>query len=241
MSLKPVIIIPSRIGSTRLKNKPLVNLNGKSLIQRVYENAISIIDDVYIATDSMEIFDHTSSFTNNIVMTSKDHISGTDRVYEAAETLNIDNDRLIINLQGDEPFMPSSIVNNLINQYKKNNCDVITSAHILDDPLLINNYNCVKAIINEDSFADDFLREVDINKHDNFYQHIGIYGYSLKTLKELINLEPTQNELSRNLEQLRFLDNGYKIFISITDEVIPPGIDTQDDVNRAINFIANDS
>jgi 3-deoxy-manno-octulosonate cytidylyltransferase (CMP-KDO synthetase) len=241
MSLKPVIIIPSRIGSTRLKNKPLVDLNGKSLIQRVFENAISIVKDVYIATDSVEIFDHISLFTDNIVMTSKDHISGTDRVYEAAEILKIDNDRLIINLQGDEPFMPASIVNNLITQYKKHDCDVITSAHLIDDSSLVNNYNCVKAIINEDSFADDFLREVDANKYDLFYQHVGIYGYSLRTLKELINLEPTQNELSRSLEQLRFLDNGYKIFISITEEVIPPGIDTQDDVNRAINFITNDS
>ena len=137
--------------------------------------------------------------------------------------------------------MPASIVNNLITQYKKHDCDVITSAHLIDDPSLVNNYNCVKAIINEDSFADDFLRKVDANKYDHFYQHVGIYGYSLRTLKELINLEPTQNELSRSLEQLRFLDNGYKIFISITEEVIPPGIDTLDDVNRAINFIINDS
>jgi 3-deoxy-manno-octulosonate cytidylyltransferase (CMP-KDO synthetase) len=174
-------------------------------------------------------------------MTSKDHISGTDRVHEAAEILNIDDDRLIINLQGDEPFMPASVVNKLIDEYDQNSCDVITAAHLLDDPDLITNPNCVKAIINDASFANDFLREVNVNKYNNFYQHIGIYGYSFKKLKELIALKPTHNEISRKLEQLRFLDNGYKIYISITDKSIPPGIDTQDDVDRAINFINNDS
>ena len=241
MASKPVIIIPSRIGSTRLKNKALIDLAGKSLIKRVYENAISISDDVYIATDSKQILDHVSTFTNDVLMTNKDHISGTDRVHEAAETLNIDNDRLIINLQGDEPFMPASVVNKLIDEYDQNSCDVITAAHLLDDPDLITNPNCVKAIINDASFANDFLREVNVNKYNNFYQHIGIYGYSFKKLKELIALKPTHNEISRKLEQLRFLDNGYKIYISITDKSIPPGIDTQDDVDRAINFINNDS
>ena len=241
MALKPVIIIPSRIGSTRLKNKPLTDLVGKSLIKRVYENAISISDDVYIATDSEEILDHVSSFTSDVVMTSKDHISGTDRVHEAAKILNIDDDRLIINLQGDEPFMPASVVNKLIAEYDQNSCDVITAAHRLHDQDLITNPNCVKAIINDDSFANDFLRVVNVTKHHNFYQHIGIYGYSYRKLKELIALEPTYNEISRKLEQLRFLDNGYKIYISITDKAIPPGIDTQDDVDRAINFINNDS
>ena len=241
MASKPVIIIPSRIGSTRLKNKPLIDLAGKSLIKRVYENAISISDDVYIATDSEEILDHVSTFTSDVVMTSKDHISGTDRVHEAAKILNIDDDRLIINLQGDEPFMPASVVNKLIAEYGQNSCDVITAAHRLDDQDLITNPNCVKAIINDDSFANDFLREVNVTKHHNLYQHIGIYGYSFRKLKELIALEPTYNEISRKLEQLRFLDNGYKIYISITDKAIPPGIDTQDDVDRAINFINNDS
>ena len=241
MASKPVIIIPSRIGSTRLKNKALIDLVGKSLIKRVYENAISISNEVYIATDSEEILDHVSAFTNDVVMTNKDHISGTDRVHEAAEILNIDDDRLIINLQGDEPFMPASVVKNLIVEYEQNTCDVITVAHRLDDPDLITNPNCVKAIINKSSFANDFLREVNVSKDNNFYQHIGIYGYSFKKLKELIALEPTHNEISRKLEQLRFLDNGYKIYISITDKAIPPGIDTQDDVDRAINFINNDS
>ena len=241
MASKPIIIIPSRIGSTRLKNKPLIDLVGKSLSKRVYENAISISDDVYIATDSEKIHDHVSTFTSDVVMTSKDHISGTDRVHEAAKILNIDDDRLIINLQGYEPVMPASVVNKLIAEYDQNSSDVITAAHRLDDQDLITNPNCVKAIINDDSFANDFLREVNVTKHHNFYQHIGIYGYSYRKLKELIALEPTYNELSRKLEQLRFLDNGYKIYISITDKEIPPGIDTQDDVDRAINFINNDS
>ena len=102
-------------------------------------------------------------------MTTKIISQGTDRVHEAAKILNIDDDRLIINLQGDDYFMPASVVNKLIAEYGQNSCDVITAAHRLDDQDLITNPNCVKAIINDDSFANDFLREVNVTKHHNFY------------------------------------------------------------------------
>ena len=117
-----VILIPSRIGSTRLPNKPLVNLSGKTLIQRVFEQALRATPKSFIATDSKLIFDHAKSFTDNIVMTSDSHISGTDRVFEAASKLSLNPDQLIINLQGDEPFMPVDLVTSLVDDFDNNQC-----------------------------------------------------------------------------------------------------------------------
>jgi len=111
------IIIPARIGSTRLPNKPLIDLNGRSLIQRVYLNASKISSNVFVATDSKKIEQNLSEYTSNIIMTSSDHISGTDRIYEAANKLNIKDDSLIINLQGDEPFLPIDAVSQIIQTY----------------------------------------------------------------------------------------------------------------------------
>jgi len=108
------ILIPSRIGSTRLKNKPLVDINGMTLVERVFKNALTITDKSFIATDSKKVLKHVKTFTQNVIMTSDIHISGTDRVFEAAETLKLDDDTLIINLQGDEPFMPKKLVNQLV-------------------------------------------------------------------------------------------------------------------------------
>ena len=241
MSLKTVLIIPSRIGSTRLKNKPLVEISGKTLIQRVYENASLSSPNVFIATDSDLIKDHISPLTSNVILTSKKHISGTDRVFEAAEKLELDDDTLIINLQGDEPFMPKEVISSLIVSLQNNSSNIVTAAHRIVSKTLIADPNCVKAIINEKSFAVDFVREIDYLPDTLYYQHIGIYGYSMATLKKLVNLKPTLNELNRKLEQLRFQDNGFKILISKFDITIPPGIDTEADVEAAINFINNES
>ena len=120
------ILIPARIGSTRLSNKPLIDLYGKSLIQRVYEQARTISNDVYIATDSDLVLNHATSFTDNVVITSDKHISGTDRVYEAVKKLGIPKNKLIINLQGDEPFMPCELIQQIVSDYESNDCDVIT-------------------------------------------------------------------------------------------------------------------
>ena len=184
-----VILIPSRIGSTRLKNKPLVDLNGKSLIQRVFEKGKLITDDVYIATDSNIVKDHVSSFTSNVVMTSTEHISGTDRVCEAASILSLGDDQLIVNLQGDEPFMPEALILSLVNDYYNNSCDVITARHPIEDSD-IENPNCVKAIVDDNSFALDFIRNIDDQDSHDLFRHIGIYGYSFSTLKKLVMLDP---------------------------------------------------
>ena len=143
------ILIPARIGSTRLLNKPLIDLYGKSLIQRVYEQARTISDDVYIATDSDLVLNHVISFTDNVVITSDKHISGTDRVYEAVKKLAIPKNKLIINLQGDEPFMPTELIQQIVSDYDSNNCDVITASHNISSIEDLLNQNCVKVETNK--------------------------------------------------------------------------------------------
>ena len=230
-----IIIIPSREGSTRLPQKPLIDLNGKSLVQRVFELALKITNNTYIATDSILIKSHVKEFTSNIIMTSDTHISGTDRVHEAATKLNLSPDQFIINLQGDEPFIPSSILKNIVHNYYTYSPDVITASQPLKSED-IDNPNCVKVLSNDKSEAIKFFRN-DENHQNNIDHHIGIYGYSYKTLNEFVNLEPTINELDLKLEQLRFLDNDYKIYVSKFYDHIQKGIDTDDDVIKARNFL----
>ena len=172
MDKKFIILIPSRIGSTRLKNKPLAKIGSMSLIQRVYMNAINLSENTYIATDSKEIQSHALTFTNNIVMTSPDHISGTDRICEAAGYLDINDEDLVINLQGDEPFMPLDLITNIINDFYTNDCDVISACHPIDKDNDIDNPNCVKAILNENNYAITFQRKVVNHENKKIMRHI---------------------------------------------------------------------
>ena len=228
------IIIPSRISSTRLKNKPLVNLNGKTLIQRVFSNALEITPNSYVATDSIEIKNNIVHMSSNIVMTSDKHISGTDRIFEAANFLNITDNSLIINLQGDEPFIPKDLIKQLIDDYSKKKCDVITCSKKVNKEKDINDPNCVLVETNDKNYATKFIREGIIK---NPKRHIGIYGYSFKTLSELISLKPTSNELLYKLEQLRFLENNYSIYVSEYNKEIPAGIDTEEDLDNANKYL----
>ena len=229
------ILIPSRIGSTRLKNKPLLDINGLTLIERVFKNSADISNDTYIATDSELILNHAKTFTQNVLMTSNEHISGTDRVFEAAENLNIDDDALIINLQGDEPFMPKDLVKQLVDDFYSNHCDVISACHPITNLSDLDNPNCVKVLFDAGGYAISFKRQ--LKTINNPMRHIGIYGYKMKTLRKLINLKPTKNELKHKLEQLRFMDNNYSIYMTTYKSEVPSGIDTPDDVEEAINYL----
>ena len=231
-----IILIPSRIGSTRLKNKPLVDIDGKTLIQRVFEQSLKATSQSFIATDSQLIYEHAKSFTNNIVMTSDTHISGTDRVFEAASSLSLNEDQLIINLQGDEPFMPVDLINTLVEDYTNNECDVITASHPIESNQDIVNPNCVK-VLSESSYATDFMRIPSNEPLELLSRHIGIYGYSFETLKMLVALEPSEREINLKLEQLRFLDNKYSIYVSQYRKIIQSGIDTSDDVDAAVLYL----
>lgn len=229
------ILIPARIGSTRLKNKPLIDIKGMSLIERVFKNSITITENTYIATDSQKVLRHVQSFSTNIVMTSDAHISGTDRVFEAAENLKINDDTLIINLQGDEPFMPKDLVIQLVEDFNNNSCDVISACHPINNSDDLKNPNCVKVHCDSNNYAKSFQRT--LNSNELSMRHIGIYGYRMKTLRKLVNLKPTKNELFYKLEQLRFMDNNYSIYMTHYKNEIPSGIDTQEDVDQAINYL----
>ena len=229
------ILIPARIGSTRLKNKPLRDIKGMSLIERVFKNSITITENTYIATDSQKVLRHVQSFSTNIVMTSDAHISGTDRVFEAAENLKINDDTLIINLQGDEPFMPKDLVIQLVEDFNNNSCDVISACHPINNSDDLKNPNCVKVHCDSNNYAKSFQRT--LNSNELSMRHIGIYGYRMKTLRKLVNLKPTKNELFHKLEQLRFMDNNYSIYMTHYKNEIPSGIDTQEDVDQAINYL----
>ena len=231
-----IILIPSRIGSTRLKNKPLVDIDGKTLIQRVFEQSLKATSQSFIATDSQLIYEHAKSFTDNIVMTSDTHISGTDRVFEAASSLSLNEDQLIINLQGDEPFMPVDLINTLVDDYTNNECDVITASHAIESNQDMVNPNCVK-VLSESSYATDFMRIPSNEPLELLSRHIGIYGYSFETLKKLVALEPSEREINLKLEQLRFLDNKYSIYVSQYRKIIQSGIDTSDDVDAAVLYL----
>jgi 3-deoxy-manno-octulosonate cytidylyltransferase (CMP-KDO synthetase) len=233
-----VILIPSRIGSTRLQNKPLVDINGKTLIQRVFDQSLKATSQSFIATDSRLIYDHVKSFTDNIVMTSDTHISGTDRVFEAASILSLEKDQLIINLQGDEPFMPVDLINTLVDDYANNECDVITASHPIQLNEDFTNPNCVK-VSSESSYATDFMRIPSKEPLELLNRHIGIYGYTFETLEKLVALEPSAREIELKLEQLRFMDNKYSIFVSQYRNSIQSGIDTSDDVDAAILYLNN--
>ena len=233
-----VILIPSRIGSTRLQNKPLVDINGKTLIQRVFDQSLKATSQSFIATDSRLIYDHVKSFTDNIVMTSDTHISGTDRVFEAASILSLEKDQLIINLQGDEPFMPVDLINTLVDDYANNECDVITASHPIQLNEDFTNPNCVK-VSSESSYATDFMRMPSKEPLELLNRHIGIYGYTFETLEKLVALEPSSREIELKLEQLRFMDNKYSIYVSQYKNLIQSGIDTSDDVDAAILYLNN--
>jgi 3-deoxy-manno-octulosonate cytidylyltransferase (CMP-KDO synthetase) len=231
------IIIPSRIGSTRLEKKPLVKILGHTLIERVFMNALNITKNVYVATDSDEIFDHVKTFTKNVVMTSSKHISGTDRVYEAASILGFNDEDFIVNLQGDEPFMTGTLLNQLVEDFFIKNPDVISACHKIYNKADITDSNCVKVGLDENGFADTFER-ILTKPYDNYImRHIGIYGYKYKTLSKIVTLNHSSNEIKHKLEQLRFLDNNLSIYMTKYSKEVPPGIDTKADLIRAEDYL----
>ena len=242
MSDSYVIIIPSRLASTRLPRKALADICGKSLIQRVYEVANKTrAKNVYIATDDNEIFDHVKNFSENVIMTSKDHISGTDRIHEAANELNLNPDQTIINLQGDEPFVPLNLVNCLAESFNSSNADIGTVITKFLDDEDISNPNSVKVSISNTNKALYFSRSVIpdnfTNNFQNYFRHIGIYAYKKSTLDTIVILPPSNLELLEQLEQLRFLENSFTIQTPNYSGNIPARIDTQADFNNAINQI----
>ena len=231
---KTIILIPSRLGASRLPNKPLLKINDKSLISHVYEKGLATrIGEVYVATGDQKIFEEVVKNNGKSILTEKEHPTGTDRIFEAYEKLNLKEVEYIINLQGDEPLIDPKDIINLNDIAINQNCEIATLACRLD-PKNINNKNVVKVVCNENiettksSLAKKFLRSTGGEKFENIYHHIGIYIYKVSTLKKFINLEQSPNEISLKLEQLRAIDNNIKINIIFANS-IPIGVDTYED------------
>lgn len=240
---KTAIIIPSRYASTRLHAKPLIEVNGKPIIQWVYEKASAVkqADDVIVATDHEEIFNCVKSFGGNVEMTKVDHKCGSDRIAEVAQ--RHPEMEYIINLQGDEPMITPESIDSVITALKnEHNADIATLLRIIDDENEINNPNLVKCVIDNNNFALYFSRskipyERNIGEA-TFYGHIGLYGYKRNALFKMTSLEQTMLEKTESLEQLRALQSGMKIITSIVN-FKPIGIDTKEDVEEFKKALEN--
>ena len=247
--MKSLAIIPARYASTRFPAKPLATLGGKLIIQRVYEQVKRAVEDVVVATDDDRIMAAVEAFGGRAVMTSTEHRSGTDRCYEALQKVGGDYD-IVINVQGDEPFIQPEQIRSLVSCFEDEATDIATlvKPFTAEDGIeALENPNSPKVVISRDMKAIYFsrsvipyIREVErsewLTKH-TFYKHIGMYAFCAKTLGEVTALAQSSLELSEKLEQLRWLESGYRIGVGITNiETI--GIDTPDDLRRAEEFLA---
>jgi len=236
-----MIIIPARIGSSRFPNKVLADIDGIPMVIRTAQ-AVSSIDKVSIATDSQEVIDIASSYGITAIMTSSSHNSGTDRIFEASQKLNLDDSEIIINVQGDEPFIEIEVVQavfDLTKRNKDNRSIIMNSCYKqinnpeADDP------NIVKVVTTEEDIALYFSRAKIPYPRDHHFDaykgHIGIYGFTKESLENFCNLSPAPLEDIEKLEQLRALYHGYNIAMTpVKTESF--GIDTPEDLEKALNF-----
>jgi len=231
--VKIIGIIPSRFGSSRFPGKPLADILGKSMIQRVYEQCkkASSLSRVVVATDDEKIFNHVIDFGGQVMMTSESHISGTDRCNEVIQSLDEKYD-IAINIQGDEPYVNPEQINQVASLFSSKEVSIATLAKKIEDQNIINDINSPKAIFNSNGIALNFCRKItNHNKEKTYFKHIGIYGYLTEILTEICKLPPTDNEIKERLEQLRWLDNKYTIKVGVTTHE-STSIDTPEDIEK---------
>lgn len=245
--MKFIAIIPARYASTRFPGKPLAHLGGKLVIERVYEQATNAIGEAYVATDDERIFKAVESFGGKAVMTSANHRSGTDRIEEAAEKLGTDAD-VVVNIQGDEPFIRRSQIEAVCRCFDDPQTQIATLGKPFGNDIeSISNPNSPKIIVNRNGYAMYFSRSIIpfIRGKEHtvwpqyypFLKHIGLYAYRREVLTEITQLEQSPLELAESLEQLRWLYNGYKIKVGLTEEETV-GIDTPADLASAEAMLA---
>lgn len=241
-------IIPSRYASSRFPGKPLAQIGGKSMVERVYNQVSKVLDLVYVATDDERIFNAVEAFGGKAVMTSTNHKSGTDRVQEAYSKIGQGRE-IVINIQGDEPFIQASQLETLCACFDKPGTQLATLVkpfEISDGIAALTNPNSPKVVLNKQGEALYFSRSVipykrgaeleEWLKHHTYYKHIGLYAYRADVLKEITSLPQGELELVESLEQLRWLENGYHIQTGIT-KAETVGIDTPEDLQRAEAFL----
>ena len=244
--MKKVIVIPARIDSSRLPKKVLLDLKGKTVIQRVYEQCLKVanIDAVYIATDSNEIKEVCNSFTGDVIITKSTHQSGTDRIGEAVAFIDCD---IVINVQGDEPFIDPTLIEELVNSFENSEISMSSAMSKIDDVNDLQNSNVVKVTVDNQNNALYFSRSLIPFPRDHkellisnkelekfpVYRHIGIYGYRKEFLSDYIKMNQSYLEKVEKLEQLRALENGFKIKMIEAKHSLS-GIDTQEDYEEAL-------
>lgn len=252
--MKKIIIIPARLNSSRLPKKLLLDLCGKTILRRVYEQCTKVNSvKVYIATDSVLIKHEAASFTENIIMTKPSHISGTERVVEAASKIDYD---MIVNVQGDEPFIKPKLIEDLFNSLEKSDTIISSAMQRIKKKKDLINPNCVKVITDKNNDAICFSRSITPHIRDeiekvsdskgniydrfNFYKHIGIYAYKKKFLDSYSNLKKSSLENFEKLEQLRVTENGIRINM-IETKYNSLSIDTREDYKYALKLIKSDN
>ena len=244
--MKILGVIPARYASSRFPGKPLIDLKGKSMIQRVVEQCqkSELLNEVVVATDDQRIFDHVKDFGGEVVMTSSNHPSGTDRCGEVAKSYpNFD---VVINIQGDEPLIEPKQIDQLCELFQDDSIQIGTLAKKITDPNILSNPNRIKIAFGENNQALYFSRSPipylqgkemgQWLSNNDYFRHIGIYGFKLSVLQEVIQLKPTQLEKQESLEQLRWLYYGYKIQVGLS-EFETPNIDSPSDVEEVLKLI----
>jgi 3-deoxy-manno-octulosonate cytidylyltransferase (CMP-KDO synthetase) len=232
---KTLILIPSRMSATRLPGKPLLKINNLSIISHVMKRAKNTeIGRVVVCTEDQSILEDVEKNGGEAVLTGSHHKSGTDRIFEGYQKLDIKNVDYVLNLQGDEPSINENDIINLNNMMIKKNSNIGTLGAEIKDRKIYSDKNIVKVITEKklssksSSIALSFKRKYDFNEKENIYQHIGIYAYNIKTLQKFVKLSQTQSEIDNKLEQLRALDNKLKINV-ILAKSSPIGVDTKED------------
>lgn len=244
--MKFIAIIPARYASSRFPGKPLALLEGKYVIQRVYEKAIKTLGEAYVATDDERIAKAVEEFGGKAVMTSPNHKSGTDRIEEAVEKLGLDCD-VIVNIQGDEPFIHQSQIETVCKCFDDPNTQIATLGKPFGNHLeAISNPNSPKIVTTNQGFALYFSRSIipfvrgkeciQWAEEFPYLKHIGLYAYRRNILKEITQLPQSSLEKVESLEQLRWLQNGYRIKVGLTDQETV-GIDTPSDLKRAEQYL----
>ena len=243
--MKFIGIIPARYASTRFPGKPLALLGGKPVIQHVYEKVAAVLEAAYVATDDESIYDVVKSFGGQVVMTRTDHKSGTDRIEEAIEKIGGEWD-VVVNVQGDEPFVAKSQLDTICHCFDDPTTQIATLGKPFESMETVQNPNSPKIVVDNMGFAMYFSRSVipyvrgkEMSSwltHYPFLKHLGIYAYRKDVLRQVTQLPQSSLEIAESLEQLRWLQNGFKIKVGTTD-VETVGIDTPQDLERAEEFL----
>ncbi|MCK4406675.1 MAG: 3-deoxy-manno-octulosonate cytidylyltransferase [Bacteroidales bacterium] len=243
-------IIPARYSSSRFPGKPLVMINGKSMIQRVYEQAekADVLSDIIVATDDERINNHVKNFNGKVMMTSPHHQSGTERCNEVIEHLKKSSPGnildVVINIQGDEPLIDPVQIKKVASCFTNKNIQIATLLKKISSNEELFNFNIVKSVFDKNNQAIYFSRQpipfLSGKKNSewlnfcSYYKHIGVYAYRADILKEITNLKPSPLEIAESLEQLRWIENGYKINIALTD-IESYAVDSPEDLKKIIN------